>query len=114
MEEGYRLEDWMDLPVEEGTYMISPPRVTNISKVLAFLTVNVEEDELLVHEASRIERSIKAQLVTSVCIPLQLTYLLPLSIKAKVISTDLERIRTMYCNSDEYQMRVANPKERTD
>ena len=28
---GFRLEDWMNLPTEKGTDVISPPRVTNIS-----------------------------------------------------------------------------------
>ncbi len=60
MEEGYCLENWMDLPAEEGTDVISPPKVINILNVAAALTINVEEDEASDPEASRLERSIEA------------------------------------------------------
>ena len=39
MEEGYRLEYWMDLTEEEGVDVISPPWITNILSTLAALTM---------------------------------------------------------------------------
>ena len=104
----------MDFPQEEGTYVISPLQVTNISCTPAALTVNLEGDEPAVPKASHIEHLLKAQPIASVSVPLQSTYLLPSFIKSKVIGTNLERIRTMYGIPDEYQMRVANPQERAD
>ena len=59
-EEGYRMEDWMDLPQEEGTDMISLPRVTNISSVPVALTINLEEDEIAVPKATRLMYLIRA------------------------------------------------------
>ena len=50
--EGFHDEDWMELPREEGTYVISPPRVTNIPSASAALTISLEEDEYEVPEAS--------------------------------------------------------------
>ena len=48
----FRLEDWMDLPVEGGTDVISPPRVTNIPRPVVALKINVEEEEPIIPEAS--------------------------------------------------------------
>ena len=70
MEEGYRLEDWMDLPTEGVTNVISPSRVANILNALAVLTINVEGDDPSVPEVSRIEHPVEAQPVMSVSVPL--------------------------------------------
>ena len=104
----------MELPCEKGLDVISPPRVTNISSKSATLTIGLEEDEPIVLEASRIEPHIEAQPVASVSVPSQLTYLLPSSIRSKLISADLERIRTIYGIPDEYQLRAANKTERAN
>lgn len=114
MEEGYHIEDWMDLSSEEGEDVILPPQITNILREPAALTINVEEEETNIPEASRLERSIEAQLVPSTSVPSEPTYLLPSSIKSRMIGTDLERVKTLFGISDEYQMRIANPKERVD
>ena len=53
-EPGFRDEDWMDLPYEEGHDVISPPRVTNIPKATAALTISLEEEEPVIPEASHI------------------------------------------------------------
>ena len=47
MVEGFRDEDWMDIPGEEGLNVIFPPRITNIPSAPAALTVGLDEDELL-------------------------------------------------------------------
>ena len=75
--EGFRLEEWMDLHVETSMNMISPPRVTNIPRLSASLTVNLEEGELEVPEASQLDHAIDAQQVASTSVPSQPTYLLP-------------------------------------
>ena len=62
-------------------------------------------------EATRLWRPIEAQLVARTNVPSQLSYLFPSSIKSRMIGTDLERIITLFGILDEYQMRVANPKE---
>ena len=60
-EEGFREEDWMELPCEEGIYVIYPPQVTNIPSASAALTISLGEDEAVVPEASHIEPPIEAQ-----------------------------------------------------
>ena len=113
MEEvGFRDEDWMELPREEVTYVISPHRVTNIPSELAALTISLEEDEPEVPKASSIDPPIEAQPIASVSVPLQLTYLMSSAIKSKLIGTNFDRLRTMYGILDEYQLRVASPKKR--
>ena len=57
-EPGFRNEDWMDLPREEGHDVISPPQVTNIPRATAALTISLEEEEPEIPEASRIRSSI--------------------------------------------------------
>ena len=52
-EPGFRDEDWMDLPREEGHDVISPPRVTNIPRATAALTINLEEEEPEIPERKR-------------------------------------------------------------
>ena len=42
-EPGFRDEDWMDLPYEEGHDVISPLRVTNIPGVATVLAISLEE-----------------------------------------------------------------------
>ena len=79
----------MDLPQEEGTDMISPLRVTNIPSALAALTINLEGDEVAVPEATRLRYPIEVQPITSVSSS-QPKYLLPSSIKSRVIGADLE------------------------
>ena len=77
--------------------MISPPRVTNIMNAPdRSLKINVEEGEVLVPKASFLRRPIEAQPVTSTSVPSQPTYLLPPSIKSRVIGIDLVRIRTLF------------------
>ena len=51
-EPGFRDEDWMDLPHEEGHDVISPPRVTNIPRATAALIISLEEEEPEILEAS--------------------------------------------------------------
>ena len=113
-EEGFRVEDWMELPWEEGTYVISQPQVTNILSAPSTQTVNLEEDETTIPKATHLRYPIEVQLVASMSTSSQPTYLLPSSIKSRMISVDLERIRTLFGIPDEYQLRVANPKERVD
>ena len=64
---GFCPEDWMDIPMDEpGTYVIVPPRVTNIPKIAAFLTISVEkEDKPAPLEAMRLDRAVDAQWVAS-------------------------------------------------
>ena len=114
MEDGYHVEDWMDLPEEEGTYVISLPNVTSILSASATLTINIEEDEVSVPEVTRLRHPIEAQPITSVSVSSQPTYLLPSSIKSRVIGVDLERIRTLFGISYEYQIKVTNPKKQVD
>ena len=45
---GFYLEDWMDLPREEGTNMVSPPRVTNIPQPAVVLTIEVGEENFAI------------------------------------------------------------------
>ena len=49
--EDFCSEDWMDMPVETSMDVILPPKVTNIPKSLAALTINLEEDKPMVPEA---------------------------------------------------------------
>ena len=114
MEEGYRLEDWMDLPEEEDTNVKSPPRVTNIPSASATMTINVEEGKVSVLKASYLGCPIEPQPVMSTSVPSQSTYLLPSSIKSRVIVIDLERISTLFGIPNEHKMMVANPKEQAD
>ena len=101
----------MDIPKETSTNVMSLPRITNIPRALAILTVNVGEDESSVPKASQLERSVEAQLVTNTSVSSQPTYLLPSSIKSRLIRTDLERIKTLFGIPDEYQLRLANSRE---
>ena len=59
-EEGFRDEDWMEIPREEGLDVISPPQVTNILRALAALSVGFEEDDSIIPEARRVESPIEA------------------------------------------------------
>ena len=52
MEEGFRLEDWMDLPELLGTDVISPERITNIPKAPVSLTIDIEGGDSSVPEAN--------------------------------------------------------------
>ena len=113
-EEGFCDEDWMEIPREEGLDVISPPRVTNILSTSAALTVGLEEDEPIICEARHVDPPIEVEQVASVSVPSQLTYLLPSTIKSKLVSANLERIMTIYGILDEYQLRMANKKERVD
>ena len=54
-EPGFRDEDWMDLPREEGHNVISPPRVTNIPRATTTLTISLEEEEPEIPEASQLD-----------------------------------------------------------
>ena len=99
---GFRDEDWMDLPREEGYDVISPPRVTNIPRATTALTINLEEEEPEIPEASRIRSPIRTETVASASTPSQPTYLLPSSIRSKIIAADLERIRTINGIPEEY------------
>ena len=84
-EPGFRDEDWMDLPYEEGHDVISPPRVTYIPRATAALTISLEEEELAIPETSRIRSPIRTETVASASTPSQPTYLLPSSIRLKKI-----------------------------
>ena len=77
-------------------------------------TINLEGDEVAVPEATRLRYPIKVQLITSMSTSSQPTYLLPSSIKFRMIGMDLKRIKTLFVILDEYQLRVAYPKERAD
>ena len=68
-EPGFRDEDWMDLPYEEEHDVISPPRVTNILGATAVLTINLEEEESAIPEASRIRSLIRMKRVASASTP---------------------------------------------
>ena len=111
-EPGFWDENWMDLPYEEGHDVISHPRVTNIPKSAAVLTISLEDKEPAIPEASHIRSPIRTEMVASAITPSQSTYLLPSSIKSKIIAADLERIRTIYKIPEEYQLRVAHKRER--
>lgn len=113
-EPSFRDEDWMDLPHKEGQDVISPPRITNIPRTTATLTINLEEEELKVPEASRIRSPLRTETVASVSTPSQPTYLLPSSIRSKIIAADLERIRTIFGIPEEYRLRVPHKRERAD
>ena len=104
----------MDIPREEGLNVISPPRITNIPSASATMTVGLEEDKPAIPEARLIGPWIEVEPVPSINVPSQPTNLLPSSIKSKLINADLERIGTIYGILDEYQLRVANKKERMD
>ena len=73
----------------------------NILSAPAALTVNLEEDETAIPEATRLRYSVEVQPVASVSSS-QPTYLLPSSIKSRMVNTNLERIRTMFGIPDEY------------
>ena len=113
-EAGFREEDWMNMPLEEGYEVISPPRITNIPRAPAVLTISLEDEEPAILEAIRVRFPIRTELVASVNVPSQLTLLLPLSIRSKIVAADLERIMTIYGIPEEYQLRVANKKERAN
>ena len=113
-EPGFRDEDWMDLPREEGHDVISPPRVTIIPRATAALTISLEEEEPEIPEASRIRSPLRTETVASASTPSQPTYLLPSSIRSKIVAVDLERIRTIYGIPEEYQLRVPHKRERAD
>ena len=102
------------MPMEAGTDVISPPRITNIPRASTTLTINMGEDELSIPEASQLKRPIEAQPVASMSILPQPTYFLLSSITSRLIRTDLETIMTIFDILDEYQMRVASPRERAD
>ena len=106
-EVGFQDEDWMELPCEEGLNVIYLPWVTNIPSASASLTVGLEEDEPTIPEARCVEPPIEVEPVASVSVPSQSTYLLPSSIKSKLVNADLERIKTIYGILVEYQLRVA-------
>ena len=48
VQEGFRDEDWMNLPCEEGLNVNSPPKITNISSVSAALTIGLEGDKSVI------------------------------------------------------------------
>ena len=50
--EGFCPEDQIDLPIKEGTDVISPLRVTNIPKPESTLTIEVGEKDSDIPEAS--------------------------------------------------------------
>ena len=85
MEEGYHLEDWIDLSEEDDTDVIPPPRVTNIPSALAALTINIEEDKVSVPEVTCLRHPIEAQPVSSISVYSQLTYSLSSSIKSRLL-----------------------------
>lgn len=60
MEEGYCIEDWMELSFEEGEDVILPPRFTNIPCAPVALTINLDEGESSIPEAARISHPIEA------------------------------------------------------
>lgn len=108
VEEGFRDEDWMDIPHEEGLNVISPPRIMNILSALAILTMGVEGDEITIPKVRCTGPRLQAESVTSTSVPSQPTNLLPSCIRCRLINADLERIRTIYGIPDEYQLRLAN------
>ena len=65
-------------------------------------------------EAKPVESPIEAQPVASVSVPSEATHLLPSFIRSKLISVDLEKIRTIYGIPDEYQLRAASKRERVN
>ena len=69
MVEGFRDEDWMELPREEGHDVISPPRVTSIPSAPAALPIGLEEEETTILEARHTRSPIQAKLVASVITP---------------------------------------------
>ena len=92
--------------------MILPPQVTNIPRAQATLTVSLEDEEPTIPEAMRVWSLIRTEPVASVSVPSQPTFFLPSFIRSKIVATDLERIRTIYGVSEEYQLRVANKREK--
>ena len=109
---GFHSEDWMDLPREEGTDVISPPRVTNFPPPASVMKIKVGEEDSAILEVSQLDHVIEAQLVASVSVLTQPTYLLPSAISSRLVGNDLTRIRTFFSIPDEYQMRISSPKER--
>ncbi len=91
-EGGFRDEDWMDLPREEGHDVISPPRVTNIPSAPAALTIGLEDEEPAIPEARLTQSLIRAEPIASISTPSQPTNLLSSSIRSKIVAVDLERI----------------------
>ena len=77
MAEGFRDEDWMDIPREEGLNVISHPRITNILSAPAILTLGLGEDEPTIPEARCIGPRIQAEPAPSVSVPSQPTNHLP-------------------------------------
>ena len=113
-EAGFWDEDWMDMLLEEGHDVISPLRVTSIPRAPAILIVSLEDEEPMIPEVMRVRSPIQMEPVASINVPSQPTLLLPSSIRSKIVAADLERIRTIYGVPEEYQLRVANKKERAD
>ena len=62
-EEGFRDEDWMEMPREVGYDVISPPRVTNIPSSPAALTIGLGDKETAIPEARRAGSPIQTELV---------------------------------------------------
>ena len=58
VEAGFCDEDWMDMPLEEGHDVISPPRITNIPRAPAVLTVSLEDEEPTILEAIHVRSPI--------------------------------------------------------
>ena len=110
----FREEYWMDMPLKEDHDVIWPPQITNNPRAPAVLTVSLEDEEPRIPEAMRVKFPIRTKSVTSVSVPSQPTLLLPSSIRSKIVATNLEKIRTIYGIPKEYQLRVANKKERAD
>ena len=104
----------MDLPVEEGTDVISSPRMTNIPRPAATLTIEVGEIDPKISEASQLNRAIEAQPVKSTSIPPQPTYLLSSFIKPRLVELELARIKTLFNIPKKYRLRVAHPREQAD
>ena len=104
----------MDMPLEDDHDVISSPQITNIPKAPTVLTVSLEDEKPMIPEAIHVRFRIRTKPVASVSVPSKLTILLPSSIRSKIVAADLERIRTIYGVPKEYQLRVANKKERAN
>ena len=85
--------------------------MTNIPRPTVALTVSVEKDKPKPPEATRLDSTIEAQPVASTSWPSEATYLLSSAIKSRLVRTDLTRIKTLFGIPNEYQLRLANPKE---
>ena len=114
VEEGFRDEDWIKMPCEEGHDVISPPQITNIPSVPAALTIGLGEEETAIPKARRAGSPIQTEPVASVSVLSQSTCILPSSIKSKIVTADLKRIRNFYGIPNEYKLRVPNKREQED